>query len=140
MFGNMEDMSKMLEGMQENAAKLKAELESKVFSVSGLGIFDRIFGFAFGAGKIFLLFAIISYAKGLSILNVNLSNGCGSMDKSKLRRHFISFNCISNLSLSLWKTMATSISLSGFCLFLAYEPNKKTWCKSSFCSFFKKEI
>ena len=33
MFGNMGDMSKMLEGMQENAAKLKAELESKTFSV-----------------------------------------------------------------------------------------------------------
>jgi len=33
MFENMGDMSKMLEGMQENAAKLKAELESKTFSV-----------------------------------------------------------------------------------------------------------
>jgi nucleoid-associated protein EbfC len=33
MFGNMGDMSKMLEGMQESAAKLKAELESKTFSV-----------------------------------------------------------------------------------------------------------
>jgi len=33
MFGNMGDMSKMLEGMQENATKLKAELESKTFSV-----------------------------------------------------------------------------------------------------------
>jgi DNA-binding YbaB/EbfC family protein len=33
MFNNLGDMSKMLEGMQENAAKLKAELESKTFSV-----------------------------------------------------------------------------------------------------------
>ena len=33
MFGNMGDMSKMLEGMQENAAKLQAELASKTFSV-----------------------------------------------------------------------------------------------------------
>ena len=33
MFGNMGDMSKMLEDMQENATKLKAELESKTFSV-----------------------------------------------------------------------------------------------------------
>jgi len=33
MFSNMGDMSKMLEGMQENAAKLKTELESKTFSV-----------------------------------------------------------------------------------------------------------
>ena len=35
---------------------------SKIFTLSGLGIFDRVLGFAFGAGKIFLLFAIISYA------------------------------------------------------------------------------
>ena len=33
MFGNMGDMGKMLEGMQENASKLKADLESKTFSV-----------------------------------------------------------------------------------------------------------
>jgi len=33
MFENIGDMSKMLEGMQENAAKLKAELESKTFNV-----------------------------------------------------------------------------------------------------------
>ena len=33
MFGNMGDMGKMLEGMQENAAKLQAELASKTFSV-----------------------------------------------------------------------------------------------------------
>ncbi len=30
---NVGDMSKMLEGMQENATKLQAELESKTFSV-----------------------------------------------------------------------------------------------------------
>ena len=34
----------------------------KIFCASGLGIFDRIFGFLFGAGKIFLLFSVISYA------------------------------------------------------------------------------
>jgi len=33
MFSNLGDMGKMLEGMQENAAKLKAELGSKIFSV-----------------------------------------------------------------------------------------------------------
>ncbi len=37
MFGNMGDMSKMLEGMQENAAKLQSELESKTFSVKSGG-------------------------------------------------------------------------------------------------------
>lgn len=41
MFGNMGDMSKMLEGMQESAAKLQAELESKTFSVkSGGGMIE----------------------------------------------------------------------------------------------------
>ena len=41
MFGNMGDMSKMLEGMQENAAKLQAELESKTSSVkSGGGVVE----------------------------------------------------------------------------------------------------
>jgi len=33
MFENLGDMGKMLEGMQENASKLQAELESRTFSV-----------------------------------------------------------------------------------------------------------
>ena len=37
MFENLGDMSKMLEGMQENAGKLQAELESKTFSVKSGG-------------------------------------------------------------------------------------------------------
>ena len=37
----MGDMSKMLEGMQENASKLQAELESKTFNVkSGGGLVE----------------------------------------------------------------------------------------------------
>ena len=35
---------------------------SKVFAASGLGIVDRIFGFVFGAAKIFLIFSVIAYA------------------------------------------------------------------------------
>ncbi|KAB7885648.1 CvpA family protein [Poseidonibacter ostreae] len=35
---------------------------SKIFSASGLGLFDRIFGFVFGAAKVFLIFSVISYA------------------------------------------------------------------------------
>ncbi|MEA2051016.1 MAG: CvpA family protein [Campylobacterota bacterium] len=34
----------------------------KVFCLSGLGFFDRLLGFLFGASKIFLLFSIIAYA------------------------------------------------------------------------------
>lgn len=37
MFGNLGDMSKMLEGVQESAKKLQAELESKIFSVKSGG-------------------------------------------------------------------------------------------------------
>jgi len=37
MFGNLGDMGKMLEGMQENAKKLQSELESKVFNVKSGG-------------------------------------------------------------------------------------------------------
>jgi len=37
MFGNLGDMGKMLEGMQENAAKLQEELASKQFSVKSGG-------------------------------------------------------------------------------------------------------
>jgi nucleoid-associated protein EbfC len=41
MFSNLGDMGKMLAGMQENASKLEAELESKNFSVkSGGGMLE----------------------------------------------------------------------------------------------------
>lgn len=35
---------------------------SKIFQASGLGVFDRIFGFIFGAAKVFLIFSVIAYA------------------------------------------------------------------------------
>ena len=35
---------------------------SKIFSLSGLGIIDKLLGFIFGASKVFLLFSIITYA------------------------------------------------------------------------------
>lgn len=43
-------------------AYLLGVLISKIFSASGLGIFDRVFGFIFGAAKIFLIFSVIAYA------------------------------------------------------------------------------
>lgn len=47
---------------------------SKVFKMSGLGVFDRLLGFVFGAGKIFLLFSIIAYAASqVKIVNDNLA-------------------------------------------------------------------
>ncbi|MFA7084555.1 MAG: CvpA family protein [Arcobacteraceae bacterium] len=35
---------------------------SKIFALSGLGLFDKLFGFIFGAFKVFLIFSIIIYA------------------------------------------------------------------------------
>lgn len=35
---------------------------SKIFSASGLGVVDKIFGFIFGAAKIFLIFSVIAYS------------------------------------------------------------------------------
>ncbi|WP_419770231.1 MAG: CvpA family protein [Candidatus Marinarcus sp.] len=34
---------------------------SKIFSMSGLGVVDKLLGFLFGAGKIFLIFSILIY-------------------------------------------------------------------------------
>ncbi len=34
---------------------------NKIFSLAGLGVFDRILGFIFGSAKIFLIFSIIAY-------------------------------------------------------------------------------
>jgi len=54
-------------------AYLLGSVLEKVFQMSGLGIFDRILGFVFGAGKIFLLFSIISYAVSqVKMINDNL--------------------------------------------------------------------
>ncbi len=42
-------------------AYLLGMILSKIFSASGLGIFDRILGFIFGAAKIFLIFAVLAH-------------------------------------------------------------------------------
>lgn len=43
-------------------AYIAGMIVAKISSMSGLGIFDRILGFIFGAAKIFFIFAIIIYA------------------------------------------------------------------------------
>jgi len=52
---------------------------SKMFSLSGLGIFDKLLGFVFGASKVFLLFSIITFAASSietfkTKINKNLNN------------------------------------------------------------------
>lgn len=55
-------------------AYLLGSIFSKVLQMSGLDILDRILGFIFGAGKIFLLFSIISYAVSqVKMINDNLA-------------------------------------------------------------------
>lgn len=55
------------------AAYVLGILIEKVFTLSGLGIFDKLLGFTFGAGKIFLLFSVISYAVSqIKTINDNL--------------------------------------------------------------------
>jgi membrane protein required for colicin V production len=52
---------------------------SKVFDLSGLGIFNRILGFVFGAGKIFLLFSIIVFATSqIEVINKKLNDKLSS--------------------------------------------------------------
>jgi len=54
-------------------AYLVGNVLEKIFKMSGLGVFDRILGFVFGAGKIFLLFSIISYAVSqVKMINDNI--------------------------------------------------------------------
>jgi membrane protein required for colicin V production len=46
-----------------------------MFSLSGLGIFDRALGFSFGAGKVFLLFSVIIFAlSNVEIINKKMEN------------------------------------------------------------------
>jgi len=76
----MGDMSKMLEGMQENAAKLKAELESKTFSVkTGGGMVELSVN---GAGEVIDLNIddeLLSDKESLQILLIGAMNDVNKM-------------------------------------------------------------
>lgn len=80
MFGNMGDMSKMLEGMQENAAKLQGELESKTFSVkTGGGLIELSVN---GKGEVIDLNiddSLLSDKSSLEILLIGAMNDANKM-------------------------------------------------------------
>ena len=80
MFENMGNMSKMLEGMQENAAKLQAELESKTFSVkSGGGMVEVSMN---GKGEVIDLNiddSLMSDKESLQILLIGALNDANKM-------------------------------------------------------------
>ncbi len=76
----MGDMSKMLEGMQENAAKLQAELASKTFSVkTGGGMVELSVN---GAGEVVDLEIddeLLSDKESLQILLIGAMNDVNKM-------------------------------------------------------------
>ena len=80
MFSNMGDMSKMLEGMQENAAKLQTELASKTFSVkTGGGMVELSVN---GAGEVIDLNIddeLLSDKESLQILLIGAMNDINKM-------------------------------------------------------------
>jgi len=80
MFNNMGDMSKMLEGMQANAAKLQTELESKTFSVkTGGGLVELSVN---GKGEVIDLMiddVTLSDKKMLQILLIGAINDANKM-------------------------------------------------------------
>ncbi len=80
MFGNLGDMGKMLEGMQENAAKLQEELESKTFSVkSGGGMVELTVN---GKGEVIDLSIddeLLSDKDSLQILLIGAMNDANKM-------------------------------------------------------------
>jgi len=80
MFSGLGDMSKMLEGMQENAAKLQKELESKTFSVkSGGGMVELKVN---GKGEVIDLTiddALLSDKDSLQILLIGAINDANKM-------------------------------------------------------------
>ncbi len=48
---------------------------AKLIQLSGLGFIDKLFGFAFGAGKVFLIFSIIIYAlSNVEIVRKNVTS------------------------------------------------------------------
>ncbi|MFT7003069.1 MAG: DNA-binding YbaB/EbfC family protein [Sulfurimonas sp.] len=77
---NMGDMSKMLEGMQENAGKLQAELESKVFKVkSGGGLIEVVMN---GKGELIDINiddSLLSDKDSLQILLIGAINDANKM-------------------------------------------------------------
>ncbi len=80
MFSNMGDMSKMLEGMQENATKLQTELESKTFNVkSGGGMVEVSMN---GKGEIIDLIiddSLLTDKASLEILLIGAMNDANKM-------------------------------------------------------------
>ena len=77
---NLGDMSKMLEGMQENATKLQTELESKTFSVkSGGGMVEVSMN---GKGEVIDLTiddSLLSDKASLEILLIGAINDANKM-------------------------------------------------------------
>lgn len=80
MFGNLGDMSKMLEGMQENAKKLQIELESKIFKVkSGGGMVEMTINGKGEVTDINIDDSLLSDKESLQILLIGAINDANKM-------------------------------------------------------------
>lgn len=80
MFGNLGDMSKMLESMQENAKKLQSELESKIFNVkSGCGMVDITINGSGEVTDIAIDTSLLNDKKSLEILLIGAINDANKM-------------------------------------------------------------
>ncbi|HUH42391.1 MAG TPA: YbaB/EbfC family nucleoid-associated protein [Sulfurimonas sp.] len=80
MFGNLGDMSKMLEGMQENAKKLQSELESKIFNVkSGGGMVDITINGSGEVTDIAIDTSLLNDKESLEILLIGAINDANKM-------------------------------------------------------------
>jgi len=86
MFGNLGDMGKMFEGMQENADKMQAELESKVFNVkSGGGMVEVSMN---GKGEVIDLNiddSLLDDKDSLQILLIGAINDANKMVKDNMQ-------------------------------------------------------
>ncbi|MBW6489379.1 YbaB/EbfC family nucleoid-associated protein [Sulfurimonas sp.] len=80
MFGNLSNMGKMLEGMQENAKKLQVELESKVFKVkSGGGLVEVTINGKCEVTDINIDDSLLSDKESLQILLIGAINDANKM-------------------------------------------------------------
>ncbi|MGE0737749.1 YbaB/EbfC family nucleoid-associated protein [Sulfurimonas sp.] len=80
MFGNLGDMGKMLESMQENAKKLQTELESKNFTVkSGGGMVEVTINGKGEVTDITIDDSLLSDKESLQILLIGAINDANKM-------------------------------------------------------------
>ena len=86
MFGNLSEMSKMLEGMQENASKLQAQLEAKTFRVkSGGGLVEMSINAKGEVLDLIIDDSLLTDKASLQILLLGVMNDANKMVQQNLQ-------------------------------------------------------